>query len=133
MQAVTRASQVKRKANAYLVGMLKKAAAIVAIVTVIPFMIWRAARASDVTPPDPAASSKALAVTMAGAAGMTFGGYSANELAVFGGLAFGAFGVLLQAANFLVSTYYKRQEYKLKKLETEARIAAQGYYGDGQQ
>ena len=69
---------------------------------------------------------------MAGAAGMTFGGYSANELAVLGGLAFGAFGVLLQAANFLVSTYYKRQEYKLKKLETEARIAAQGYYGGGE-
>lgn len=125
MQAATRASQIKRKANAYLVGMLKKIGTIVAVMVVIPVMIYRAAKASDVTPPDPAASSKALAVTMAGAAGMSFGGYTANDLAMFVGAVVGVVGLMVQ-------WYYRHQEYKLKKLETEARIAAQGFYGGGE-
>ena len=64
---------------------------------------------------------------------MTFleGNYSANELAVLRAPASGP-GVLLQAANFLVSTYYKRQEYKLKswrpKPGSQRRVP-----GDGQQ
>lgn len=125
MQAATRASQIKRKANAYLVGMLKKIGTIVAVMVVIPVMIYRAAKASDVTPPDPAASSRALAVTMAGAAGMSFGGYTANDLAMFVGAVVGVVGLMVQ-------WYYRHQEYKLKKLETEARIAAQGFYGGGE-
>ena len=50
----------------------------------IPFMIWHEQLAQVTYPPDPQQVPKALAVTMAGAAGMTFGGYSANELAVLG-------------------------------------------------
>lgn len=125
MQAVTRASQIKRKANAYLVGMFKKAAAVVAVMVVVPIMIWRAARASDVTPPDPAASSKALAVTMAGAGTISLGGYTANDIAV-------AIGAVVAVVGLFVQWYYRHQEYKLKKLETEARIAAQGFYGNGE-
>ena len=125
MQAVQRASRIGRKANAYLVGMLKKAAAVVAIMVVVPVLIWRAARASDVTPPDPAASSKALAVTMAGAGTMTLGGYTANDIAV-------AVGAVVAVVGLIVQWVYRHKEYKLKKLETEARIAAQGYYGAGE-
>lgn len=125
MLAVTRAAKIRRKANAYLVGMLKKVGTVVVVMVVIPVMIYRAARASDVTPPDPAASSKALAVTMAGAASMTFGGYTANDLAMFIGAVVGVVGLIVQ-------WYYRHQEYKLKKMETEARIASQGFYGSGE-
>ena len=126
MQTATRAARVGRKANAYIVGMLKKIGGVIVVMVVVPVMIWRAARASDVTPPDPAASSKALAVTIAGASAMTFGGYTANDIAMFVGAVVGVVGLLVQ-------WFYRHKEYKLKKLETEARIAAQGFYGDGQQ
>ena len=93
--------------------MLKKAAAIVAIVTVIPFMIWRAARASDVTP-RPRSKFQGFGGNHGRSGGDDLRRVLSKRVGSSWGLAFGAFGVLLQAANFLVSTYYKRQEYKLK-------------------
>lgn len=62
--------------------------------------------------PAAAASSKAFVSALAGAGAATFGGLTANELAM-------AVGAFVAVAGFIVQWYYRRDENRLKRREAE--------------
>lgn len=57
-----------------------------------------------------AASSKALATTLAGAGTLSWGGWTSNDLAM-------AVGAFVAVAGLLVQWYYRRDENKLRHAE----------------
>ena len=70
----------------------------------------------------PASSSaKALATTLAGAGTLSFGGYTANDVAMI-------IGAVVAVVGLIVQWVYRHKEYRLKEREANARMAERGFY-----
>lgn len=72
-------------------------------------------RIESVEPAASAASAKALAATMAGAGTLSFGGLTANDMAM-------VIGAVVAVLGLLVQWYYRHKEFKLRERETNARM-----------
>lgn len=68
-----------------------------------------------------AAASASLKATLAGAGALTLGGFTANDLAILGGL-------LLGVAGFVLQWWFQRRRDLREQAEHEARMAALGAY-----
>lgn len=70
--------------------------------------------AADPASQGASASAKALTVTLAGAGTLSWGGYTANDVAMLTGAVVAVLGLIVQ-------WYYRRDENKLKRREAELR------------
>lgn len=122
-------SPAQAEQRRYLRGLLLRVAGMVAVMTVVPFVIWRSAMADSKTldtahDPSAAASAGALKATLAGGAAMSLGGLTASDAAMWGGLVLGVAGFVLQ---IILGIRRDRREQR----EHEARMATQGFYDQG--
>lgn len=81
-------------------------------------------RIEAVEPAASAASTKALAATLTGAGTLSWGGYTANDIAMF-------IGAIVAVVGLLVQWYYRHQEHKMRRAEHEAKMADRGFYDAG--
>lgn len=68
-----------------------------------------------------AAASAAMKTTMVGAGVLSFGGITANDLAVIVGL-------VLTVCGFLINLWFQWRRDRRERLEHEARMAERGFY-----
>lgn len=78
-------------------------------------------RIEQIEPAASAASTKALAATLTGAGTLSWGGYTANDIAML-------VGAVVAVIGLLVQWYYRHQEHLMRRAEYEARMAERGFY-----
>lgn len=109
--------------------LIKWVLGIAAAVAGLLVLTWKAAHgggkstAEDAAAAAAAASSAGFKATLTGGAGLAWGGWTSNDIAMLGGLVLGVIGLLVQI-------HFKRREYALRhaehlmtKREHEARMS----------
>lgn len=102
----------------YIKGLAMAAARVVAVLLILPLLMWKAAQAygHKTEAADQAASAASLKATVAGGGMLSIGGLAANDIAIVGGL-------LLGVAGFLLQWYYQRRRDRREEREHQARMS----------
>lgn len=85
-------------------------------------------RMEAIEPAASAAGTKALATTLTGAGALGWGGYTANDIAMFIGAVVAVVGLFLQWHYQRKRDKREQAEHQMRRLEHEARMAERGFY-----